>query len=125
VPVSAALWQLLCNAFNTVHYICRCPPVLWLVIACHLLQHCCDLLRLAAAGCCCPICGKGPSQAPLTRTDCCHQVVCDTNMRYQVGSYSRDICPRSHQRYTLRVSATRSLPSLLLQKHQPGCKLHV
>ncbi|WIA21187.1 hypothetical protein OEZ85_000436 [Tetradesmus obliquus] len=53
------------------------------------------------AGASCPICGKGAGQAPLTRTPCCQQLVCDTNARYQIGSFSRDICPGSHQRYTL------------------------
>uniref|UniRef100_A0A383W5K5 MYND-type domain-containing protein n=1 Tax=Tetradesmus obliquus TaxID=3088 RepID=A0A383W5K5_TETOB len=53
------------------------------------------------AGASCPICGKGAGQAPLTRTPCCQQLVCDTNARYQIGSFSRDICPRSLQRYTL------------------------
>jgi hypothetical protein len=59
------------------------------------------VLMLHAAGASCSICGKGKAQAPLTRTPCCQQLVCDTNSRYQVGSYSRDICPRSHERYTL------------------------
>ncbi len=29
------------------------------------------------------------------------QVVCDTTHRYQMGSYSRAFCQRSHERYTL------------------------
>jgi hypothetical protein len=56
---------------------------------------------LSAAGASCPICGKGEAEVGITRTPCCHQLVCDTLYNYQIGTYTRDICPRSHERYTL------------------------
>eukprot|EP01026_Neomeris_dumetosa_P063973 TRINITY_DN6075_c0_g1_i9.p3 TRINITY_DN6075_c0_g1~~TRINITY_DN6075_c0_g1_i9.p3 ORF type:complete len:338 (+),score=11.11 TRINITY_DN6075_c0_g1_i9:22-1035(+) len=58
----------------------------------------------------CRICGvrktKQGSRSNSTRRDlmlsrCCGLTVCDTEDEYVLFSYSRDICPRSHDRYTL------------------------
>jgi hypothetical protein len=37
----------------------------------------------------------------MTRTRCCHRVVCDSERQYQLLSFSRDFCPRNHTKYTL------------------------
>jgi hypothetical protein len=47
----------------------------------------------------CGICGSTTN--PLKRTKCCGNVVCDTDDQYQLMSYSRQHCNRSHERYTL------------------------
>lgn len=62
---------------------------------------CCLPCVLPAAGASCPLYGKTEAEVGVTRTPCCHQLVCDTLYNYQIGSYTRDICPRSHKRYTL------------------------
>jgi len=48
----------------------------------------------------CFICGAGGSEVKLGRTDCCNLPVCDNEEEYQMFSYSRDFCKRSHSRYT-------------------------
>jgi len=47
----------------------------------------------------CGICGA--SNRRLKRTHCCKNWVCDNEDQYQLMSYSRDFCSRSHDRYTL------------------------
>lgn len=49
----------------------------------------------------CGICGIPQIDCDLIVTKCCHRTVCDTEVNYQLMSYSRDFCPRSHARYTL------------------------
>ncbi len=52
--------------------------------------------NLKEMGCC--ICGE--HEDDMTITDCCGLPICDTEDSYQMFSYSRDICPRSHSKYT-------------------------
>uniref|UniRef100_A0A7S2RFB8 MYND-type domain-containing protein n=1 Tax=Mucochytrium quahogii TaxID=96639 RepID=A0A7S2RFB8_9STRA len=52
----------------------------------------------------CFICGAGPDEVPLTFTRCCNAAVCDNTSEYQVFSYSRDFCHRSHCFYTVCAS---------------------
>lgn len=49
----------------------------------------------------CKLCSKGWSDVNLRRTNCCKQVVCNNDDEYQMFSYSRKFCNRSHDRYTL------------------------
>jgi len=49
----------------------------------------------------CKLCSKGWNEVRLRRTSCCKQVVCDNEDEYQMFSYSRKFCNRSHNRYTL------------------------
>eukprot|EP00603_Paraphysomonas_imperforata_P002208 CAMPEP_0114421074 /NCGR_PEP_ID=MMETSP0103-20121206/4888_1 /TAXON_ID=37642 ORGANISM="Paraphysomonas imperforata, Strain PA2" /NCGR_SAMPLE_ID=MMETSP0103 /ASSEMBLY_ACC=CAM_ASM_000201 /LENGTH=263 /DNA_ID=CAMNT_0001589579 /DNA_START=108 /DNA_END=899 /DNA_ORIENTATION=- len=58
-----------------------------------------DILESGNASC--PICCCEPGSKPLTITRCCRQVICDTQENYQMFSYSREFCERSHERYTL------------------------
>jgi len=48
----------------------------------------------------CFMCGAGATEVNLGYTRCCHAVVCDNEHEYQMMSYSRDHCARSHARYT-------------------------
>lgn len=57
--------------------------------------------QAVADGSCCALCGKNDQQEDMTRTDCCSQVVCDNSKDYKIGTYSREFCQRSHDRYTL------------------------
>jgi hypothetical protein len=47
----------------------------------------------------CGLCGK--RRKPLTRTECCGQLLCDDASEYVPFSYSRSSCSRNHDRYTL------------------------
>jgi hypothetical protein len=49
----------------------------------------------------CPLCGKTAQEVEMTVTRCCARPVCDTEGQYVMMSYSREFCPRSHDRYTL------------------------
>ncbi|KXZ42905.1 hypothetical protein GPECTOR_112g275 [Gonium pectorale] len=53
------------------------------------------------AGACCGLCGKTSAEETLGRAPCCGEVVCDNELRYRPGTFSRDFCLRSHARYTL------------------------
>ncbi|KAG2482939.1 hypothetical protein HYH03_018164 [Edaphochlamys debaryana] len=53
------------------------------------------------AGARCALCNKGAGEVRLMHTPCCAQVVCDNAEEYQLMSYSREFCSRSHERYTL------------------------
>jgi hypothetical protein len=44
----------------------------------------------------CVICGD--TSKPMTLTECCNQPICDTESEYQMMSYSREYCNRSHKR---------------------------
>jgi hypothetical protein len=46
----------------------------------------------------CGLCGK---PAPLMRTACCDQWICDDHHKYQLFSMARNSCHRNHARYTL------------------------
>lgn len=59
----------------------------------------CEALVAAAQKC--PLCGKSSKQTGMTLTRCCFQPVCDSEDEYQLMSFSREFCPRSHSRYTL------------------------
>lgn len=48
----------------------------------------------------CFICHSGESEVDITFTSCCNLPVCDNSHEYQMFSYSRDFCERSHSRYT-------------------------
>jgi len=50
------------------------------------------------AGRICGLCGKS---GRLTRTDCCHNWICDDEASYRPFSYARNSCARNHGRYTL------------------------
>ena len=58
-------------------------------------------LNAAADSASCAICNSAPGAKPMTRTRCCGNAICDTEQDYVMFSYSRNQCPRSHQRYTL------------------------
>ncbi|KAJ3375356.1 hypothetical protein GGF31_004474 [Allomyces arbusculus] len=45
----------------------------------------------------CGICGVSDRKKDMTKTECCNF----TEHEYQVMSYSRAHCPRSHRRYTM------------------------
>lgn len=49
----------------------------------------------------CGLCGKAKEDVGIILTSCCGMPVCDTEGQYQMMSYSRDFCPRSHTRYTM------------------------
>ena len=49
----------------------------------------------------CTLCGRGPPEVPMEHTECCQRAVCNTEESYQMFSYSREHCARSHRRYTL------------------------
>ena len=49
----------------------------------------------------CGICYSSPGEKPMTITECCRHPICDTEANYQMFSYSREFCSRSHRRYTL------------------------
>ncbi len=46
----------------------------------------------------CGLCGK---TTKLTKTECCHQWICDDEDQYVLFSYARNSCFRNHRRYTL------------------------
>ena len=46
----------------------------------------------------CGLCGK---KGELTRTECCHQLICDDGDEYVMFSYARNSCYRNHSRFTL------------------------
>lgn len=48
----------------------------------------------------CFVCGATSEQADIGFTDCCNLPVCDNEHEYQLMSYSRDFCKRSHRSYT-------------------------
>jgi len=50
----------------------------------------------------CAVCGArgGAGGSGLTETRCCDNAVCDNEHKYQLNSFQRDLCPRSHERYT-------------------------
>lgn len=48
----------------------------------------------------CFICHSRPSEVDLCYTHCCNLPVCDNAHEYQMMSYSRDFCSRSHDSYT-------------------------
>lgn len=48
----------------------------------------------------CFMCGAGANEVNLGYTRCCNAVVCDNEHEYEMMSYSRDHCIRSHSRYT-------------------------
>ena len=49
----------------------------------------------------CFVCGATSKEVNLEYTDCCNAVVCDNEHEYEMMSYSRDHCLRSHLRYTM------------------------
>ena len=49
----------------------------------------------------CALCLKTSREAATMCTGCCGEVICDTEDDYQLMSYSREYCSRSHDRYTL------------------------
>jgi hypothetical protein len=54
----------------------------------------------------CGICGSTTER--LMRTGCCGNWVCDNEHKYEMMSYSRAFCGRSHARYTICGSHTGS-----------------
>ena len=48
----------------------------------------------------CFLCGAGSSEVKLGYTDCCNAVACANEHEYELMSYSRDHCRRSHSKYT-------------------------
>lgn len=49
-----------------------------------------------------PSCGVcGTTKTRIVRTECCGLWLCDNSEEYQLFSYSRAFCARSHSRYTL------------------------
>lgn len=49
----------------------------------------------------CFVCGATEEEVNLGKTRCCNMWVCDNEHEYQMMSYSRDHCIRSHDRYTM------------------------
>jgi hypothetical protein len=49
---------------------------------------------------CCFICHSTLQEVDLTYTECCRMPVCDNSHEYQIMSYKRDFCQRSHALYT-------------------------
>ncbi|KAG5177573.1 hypothetical protein JKP88DRAFT_332136 [Tribonema minus] len=45
----------------------------------------------------CGICGR---TEPLSLTPCCQNLICNRQHEYELFSYSREFCDRSHDRYT-------------------------
>jgi len=45
-------------------------------------------------------CGLCGARENLVRTECCNNILCDESDNYELFSYSRAFCARSHQRYT-------------------------
>ena len=48
----------------------------------------------------CFICHAAAPEVELVYTECCNMSVCDNTHEYQMMSYARDFCHRSHMRYT-------------------------
>ncbi|GMI46648.1 hypothetical protein TrCOL_g11440 [Triparma columacea] len=48
----------------------------------------------------CFVCGATESEVDIQLTECCGAPICDNEGEYQMFSYSRDFCARSHRRYT-------------------------
>jgi len=48
----------------------------------------------------CFVCGATESEVDIQLTECCGAPICDNEGEYQMFSYSRDFCARSHSRYT-------------------------
>lgn len=53
-----------------------------------------------AGGAKCFVCHSSSLEVDITYTECCNLPVCDNSHEYQMMSYSRDFCQRSHDRYT-------------------------
>lgn len=53
------------------------------------------------AHCCIMYCYDKPKKSKLCYAPCCGGILCDNADQYQLMSYSRDFCSRSHERYTL------------------------
>lgn len=49
----------------------------------------------------CFVCHATPSEVNLGFTPCCNMPICDNEFEYEICSYSRDYCMRSHMRYTM------------------------
>ena len=49
----------------------------------------------------CFVCGATKDEVNIGYTECCGAPICDNEHEYQLMSYSRDFCMRSHMRYTL------------------------
>lgn len=47
----------------------------------------------------CGLCGQ--SSKPLTKTECCDNLICDDLSDYQMFSYAHNSCARNHDRYTM------------------------
>jgi len=48
----------------------------------------------------CFICHSKTSEVNLRYTECCNLPICDNSHEYEINSYSRDFCHRSHDMYT-------------------------
>lgn len=48
----------------------------------------------------CFICHANATEVDIRRTECCNLPVCDNSHEYEMCSYSRDFCYRSHDSYT-------------------------
>lgn len=48
----------------------------------------------------CFVCGATPDEVNIGFTECCNVPVCDNEEEYEMFSFSRDHCMRSHSRYT-------------------------
>ena len=60
----------------------------------------CFPISKSEAGSKCFICHSTSSEVDITYTQCCNLPVCDNSHEYQIMSYSRDFCYRSHTMYT-------------------------
>lgn len=52
----------------------------------------------------CFVCHSSSSEVDITFTECCNLPICDNSHEYEMFSYSRDFCSRSHDRYTACAS---------------------
>lgn len=48
----------------------------------------------------CFVCHSNSSEVDITYTECCNLPICDNYHEYEIMSYSRDFCGRSHYHYT-------------------------
>ncbi|CAM9428689.1 unnamed protein product [Sphacelaria rigidula] len=82
------LWGLTFDASELEHFPLRTAPMTD-------REEAAEIPRDAVCG----VCGDNDN-GRVTRSRCCGMVICDKQEDYQMFSYSREFCDRSHDRYT-------------------------